>query len=88
MADLKELEEDIRKIKERNTRVEAEKAWEASLTRRVLLAASTYFLAALLLIYVEAPNPLLAALVPTFAYLLSTMTLPFLKEWRLRLGLP
>ena len=39
--DLK-LEEEIKKIKERNKRVEKDKAWEISTTRRVCICILTY----------------------------------------------
>jgi hypothetical protein len=61
--------------------VEADKAWETSKTRRALIAITTYFLAVLLFILINAPNPWLTALVPAAAYALSTLTLPFVKDW-------
>ena len=39
------LERRIQAIEERNKRVEADKAWETSLTRRVSIAVITYFFA-------------------------------------------
>ncbi len=79
------MDEDLRNalaaIKIRNARVEADKAWETSKTRRGVLAAMTYILAVILFIIINAPNPFLTALVPAAAYLLSTLTLPFLKDW-------
>ncbi len=72
---------DIEKIKARNARVEADKAWETSWTRRLIIATITYILASALLIWIRAPQPFLAALVPTLGYLLSTLSLTFAKEW-------
>ena len=40
--ELKELEEEILKIKERNKRVELDKAWETSWTRRICIMILTY----------------------------------------------
>jgi len=37
------LKIEIEKIKGRNRRVEADKAWETSLTRKILIAVLTYF---------------------------------------------
>lgn len=68
----------------RNARVEADKAWETSWTRRLTIAAITYVLASALLVWIRAPQPFLAALVPTAGYLLSTLTLPFAKSWWLK----
>ena len=72
---------ELEKIKARNVRVEADKAWETSWTRRILIAAITYGFAALLLVWIRADQPFLAAFVPTVGYLFSTLTLPFVKSW-------
>lgn len=73
--------EPIQEIKERNARVEADKAWETSWTRRGLIAMFTYFIVVIFLISINAQDPWLTALVPVGAYLLSTLTLPFIKKW-------
>lgn len=74
----------IDQLEARNARVEADKAWELSWTRRIIIATITYILAAGLLVWIRAPQPFLAALVPTLGYLLSTLTLPFAKKWWLK----
>ena len=71
----------LAEIKERNLRVETDKAWEISKTRRAVIAVFTYLIIVLFLILIEAPNPWLTALVPAGAYVLSTLTLPFIKNW-------
>ena len=76
-----EMQKELQMIKIRNARVEADKAWETSKARRGILAGMTYVLAVILFIIINAPSPFLTALVPAVAYLLSTLTLPFLKEW-------
>lgn len=81
MADVEELERDIAKIKERNTRVEADKAWETSLARRAIIAAGTYAVSAAFLVAINAQYPFLVAFVPVLGFLLSTLTLPLFKEW-------
>lgn len=75
-----DVESEIRNIQERNARVEADKAWEISNTRRALIAIGTYLASFLLFLMIEAPNPYLAALVPALAFVLSTLTLPILKN--------
>ena len=45
MASLKHLEAEINKIRERNKKVEADKAWETSWTRRFLILVLTYIVA-------------------------------------------
>lgn len=78
MAD---FQEEIAQIQERNKRVEMDKAWETSWTRRLFIAVVTYGLATLWLALIDANDPMLNALVPVGGYLLSTLTLPFLKAW-------
>lgn len=80
------LEKEIVGLKERNKRVEADKAWETSYTRRVLLAIFTYLAIALYLNVIEVPNPWLNAIVPSLGFLLSTLTLPFFKSLWLKYG--
>lgn len=75
-----DVETEIATIKERNERVESDKAWETSYARRLIIAAGTYLASYLLFVLIEAPDPHLAALVPSFAYVLSTMTMPFFKK--------
>lgn len=74
------MREDLERIKERNKRVEADKAWETSGTRRILIAVMTYVVIVIFLLSIEAPNPWLNALVPTAGFILSTLTLPFFKR--------
>lgn len=74
-------EAELERIKERNARVEADKAWEISRTRRGIIAISTYGIMVLFLTMISAPNPWINALVPSGAYLISTLTLPAIKGW-------
>lgn len=74
------MREDLEQIKERNERVEADKAWETSRTRRILIAVMTYIVIAIFLWSIKAPNPWLNALVPTAGFILSTLTFPFFKK--------
>lgn len=74
----------VESILNRNKRVEAEKAWETSLTRRAFIAVITYLTATLFQWLIETPNFAINALVPTGGYLLSTLSLPPLKRWWLR----
>ncbi|MFA6036305.1 MAG: hypothetical protein WC759_05095 [Candidatus Micrarchaeia archaeon] len=76
-----EMQKELQMIKIRNARVEADKAWETSSARRATIAVMTYILAVVLFIMLNAPNPFLTALVPAVAYLLSTLSLPFFKDW-------
>lgn len=78
---MEDLEHAIERIEERNRRVDADKAWERSWTRRLFIAALTYVFAILVLQSINTPNVHLAAIWPPIGYLLSTLTLPPLKRW-------
>ncbi len=75
------LEDEVKKIKERNARVEGDKSWETSTTRRVIIFVATYFVIVLWLYLIEAPNPWFNAFVPAVAFVLSTLTMPLIKGW-------
>lgn len=74
------MKEDIEQIKERNKRVEANKAWETSKTRRIIIALMTYIVIVIFLWSIYVPNPWFNAIVPTIGFILSTLTLPFFKR--------
>jgi len=78
---IQKLKKDIEIIKERNSRVEADKAWEISWTRRLFIAISTYIIAGIWLVLIEDSLPWFKAFVPFGGYLLSTFSLSFVKKW-------
>jgi len=80
MSSIEKLEKEIQKIKERNRRVEGDKAWETSWTRRTFIAISTYILVSILFIVIKVDKPFLSAIIPALAYLLSTFSLGVLKS--------
>ena len=75
------LKNEIEKIKERNSRVEADKAWETSFTRMVVVAVSTYIVATLALWVIANEAPFVNALIPSLGFLLSVQSLPIVKRW-------
>ena len=81
MAKIDELEIEIEKIKERNKRVETEKAWEISWTRKILVAVFTYLVIALFFLFAGIPNPFVNSIVPAIAFILSTTSLPIFKKF-------
>lgn len=81
---LKVLEEKIKRIEERNKKVELDKAWEVSYTRRFLLLLFTYLTIGFYLQAIKIPQPWLNAIVPAIAFMLSTLTLPFFKNLLIR----
>ena len=84
MASLKELESEISKIKERNRRVEKDKAWETSWARRILVFVFTYIVVVVFFYFAELPRPFLNSIVPALAFLLSTLTLSYFKNLWMR----
>lgn len=78
------LHENIEDIQSRNARVEADKAWETSKTRRTVIAVGTYVMACAYLAFLDVPQFYLHAAVPPAAFLISTLTLPFIKDWWIR----
>lgn len=71
----------VQALHERNARVEADKAWETSRTRRAIIAAITYITVVAFLFLIDAPYPWMSAAVPVIGYLLSTLLLGPLKRW-------
>ncbi len=77
---LEELEKEIKKIKSRNTRVESDKSWETSFTRRILIVVLTYFTMVVFFYFAKLPRPFINSIVPSLAFLISTLTLNFFKK--------
>ncbi|OQA36018.1 MAG: hypothetical protein BWY53_00653 [Parcubacteria group bacterium ADurb.Bin326] len=74
------IEDRISKIEQRNIRVEADKAWETSWTRRFFIALFTYLVISLYMSVIGVEGPWLNAIIPTVGFLLSTLTLSFIKK--------
>ena len=81
---MKSLEERIVAIKNRNMKVEQDKSWETSLTRRCAIAVITYLTACIYLYIISDQNVLLHSLVPTGGYILSTLSVSFIKKLWIR----
>jgi uncharacterized protein (DUF983 family) len=76
-----DIEKRLTAIEQRNENVTFDKAWETSFTRRITIALITYAVAALLMMTLNVPNWSVSALIPVCGYILSTLSLPFLKKW-------
>lgn len=76
---LKNLEKEIEIIKERNSRVETDKAWETSYFRIILISLIIYIIE--LRYYIKSDSYLLNALVPAIGFFISVQSLPFIKKW-------
>ncbi len=77
-----DLEKRVATIEERNAIVEIDKAWETSRTRRALLMFFTYLTISVYLWAIGVIDPWLNGIVPTGAFMISSLTMPyFKKEW-------
>lgn len=77
---LDSLSEEINKIKDRNAKVEAEKAWETSIHRKLSILVLTYMIISLVMYFLDFDKPFLNAIIPTFWYFLSTLSITFLRN--------
>ena len=77
---INKIEEELVRIEARNKSVEADKAWETSLSRRGLLVAFTYLAIGIYLSVINIDRPWLNAIVPSVGFMLSTLTLPYFKK--------
>ena len=84
MSPLQKLEEEIEKIKNRNRIVETEKAWETSWIRRTMVVVFTYAVIAVIFIFLGTPNPLKNAVIPSVAFVLSTLSGSIIKSFWLK----
>lgn len=79
--ELKEIEEEILKIKERNKKVELDKAWETSITRKVSICILTYIVVILFSVFINKEgNIFLNSAVPVIGFFLSTQSLEIIKK--------
>lgn len=73
------IEQRIEKLEGRNAKVEADKDWETSRTRKSLLVLFTYLAIGLYLQTIEVERPWMNAIVPAVGFMISTLTMPFFK---------
>lgn len=81
MTSLEGLKKEIEEIKVRNNRVETDKAWETSYTRKLLILILTYVVIVIFFFTAKLSDPFANAVVPSIAFVLSTLTVPFVKKW-------
>ena len=78
-----DFETEIKKIQERNKKVELDKAWETSNTRKISIALLTYFTMVLVMYSLGMDSPFVGAIIPTLGFTLSTFSLDFIKKiWK------
>lgn len=76
-----DLNEEIEKIKERNKKVELDKAWETSWTRKICICILTYIVVVIYSYIVRNyDNIFLSSLVPVIGFTLSTLSLKYIRK--------
>ncbi|MFH1589423.1 MAG: hypothetical protein ABIB43_02565 [archaeon] len=80
-----DVEKEINNIKIRNKKVELDKAWETSFTRKVIVFIFTYIVIVIFFYFAGLPKPFINSIVPALAFVLSTMTLPVFKRMWIKL---
>ena len=79
--EINELKEEIEKIKQRNKKVELDKKWETSWTRRICICILTYIVVVVYsYIVTNFNNIFLSSLVPVIGFTLSTLSLKFVRK--------
>lgn len=81
MTATQKLEARIAELEKRNTRVEADKAWETSWIRKLSIMVLTYLVVVSYLHFVVHIDPWINAVVPVVGFFLSTLTLSLLKQY-------
>jgi hypothetical protein len=76
---MKDLEARVKAIEARNTKVEQDKAWEVSWTRRISIAILTYAVIVTYLFVINNSNPWINGAVPAVGFMLSTMAMSWVK---------
>ena len=75
------IESEIAKIKARNARVELDKKWETSWTRRICICVLTYIIVVLYsFITSQGSNIFLSSLVPVIGFTLSNLSLGLVRK--------
>lgn len=79
--DLKDLEQEIENIKARNKKVELDKRWETSWTRRICIMILTYIVVIIYSYLIRNNNNIfLSSLVPVIGFTLSTLSLKYVRK--------
>lgn len=76
----KTIEERLAVIEARNKKVETDKAWETSWTRRISIMVLTYLVVVAYLHFIVHIDPWINAIVPVLGFLLSTLTVRLIKN--------
>lgn len=82
-----QIEKEIQNIKERNKRVEKDKAWETSITRRICIMILTYIVVLFYSYMVKNITSIwLSSLIPVIGFALSTLSLKIIRKiWEIHI---
>ncbi len=83
---MNDIEKRLNAIEKRNKKVELDKAWETSWSRRIIIAILTYLTIVLFFYVAQLPKPFINSIVPTTGFVLSTLSLPFFKRMWIKYG--
>ena len=79
--DNKKLEDEIKRIKDRNARVELDKKWETSWTRKICICLLTYTVVVCYSLIIQTTTSVfLSSLVPVIGFTLSTLSLGLVRK--------
>lgn len=75
------IEQELENIKKRNKRVELDKSWETSWTRKICIMILTYLIVVIYSYLIKQnDNILLSSLVPVIGFALSTLSLKYIRK--------
>ena len=78
---MEELKHEIEEIKKRNKKVELDKKWETSYTRKICICILTYIVVIIYSSMIsKANNIFLSSLVPVIGFTLSTLSLKLIRK--------
>ena len=76
-----DVEKEIENIKARNKKVELDKKWETSFTRKICICILTYIIVVIYSYIIKVyDNIFLSSLVPVIGFTLSTLSLRFIRS--------
>ncbi len=79
--ELKEVEQEIVQIKSRNKKVELDKKWETSWTRKICIMILTYIVVVIYSYLIRNNNNIfLSSIVPVIGFTLSTLSLKYVRR--------
>lgn len=75
------VEQELENIKKRNKKVELDKSWETSWTRKICIMILTYVIVVIYSYLIKQnDNILLSSLVPVIGFALSTLSLKYIRK--------